>query len=174
MARFFRHNFFGRWCRSSRWLLACVWCCGLALGIYVFWNAGDSSASLMRMAANSPVSIVSLLSVLIFPFLASAAAVLLYKPWLLLAAAFVKAYALAFLSLAVICAFSSAGWLVRLLLMFSQFLSVPLLCWFWIHYISGRIRPAPAVLFLMAALIMLIGSVDYCIVSPFLAGLIEF
>lgn len=174
MARFFHHILPDVWRKNCKLYLAFSWLCGLGFGVLVFSYAGNSHIPLMRMAATSHMSIVSLLSVLILPFLLSAFAVFCFRPQLLLAVSFGKAFSFAFVSISAIAAFGSAGWLVRLLLMFSEMLSLPLLFWFWLRYISGDFRPAPAAIFLTAALVFLIGSVDHCYISPMLARLIEF
>lgn len=159
--------------KSSLVVLAFSWFLGLLLGVIFSIAAGDSIVSLMRTAVSSHVSISGLLTAILLPFLLSAFAVFICEPWLLFVIAFLKAFAFSYLGLGVMVAYGSAGWLVWLLLMFSDCCSLPLLLWYWIRFISGRkstVIPVTVVLFFLA---VLIGSFDFCVVSPFLATLIS-
>lgn len=153
-------------------LLACAWLLGLVSGAVLSIFAGDPLFSMMRAAASSCVSIPGLLSATLLPLLFSAFAVYISKPWLLIPIAFGKAFLFSYLSVGVMIAFGSAGWLIWWLLMFSDSCSLPLLWWFWLKAVS---QPRGSLIrrtgFALAAAAV-IGSVDYCIVSPFLADLI--
>lgn len=173
MARFFCSDLPHWWRKSCRCFLAFFWVTGLACGILVHLTAGSLLVPLMRSAACAPVSIFGLLCVSVLPFLLSAFVVFLSKPVLLLPICFGKAFLFSFVSLGIYQAFGSAGWIFRWLLLFNDCACVPLLYWFWLRYLSGD-RPLycwEAALIL--SLEMLIGSVNYNIISPFLARLIE-
>lgn len=150
------------------WLLL-LWCAGLILGVFFACQADDSTILMMRSAASAPVSISGLLVVFLLPFLLSASAVYLSQPLLLLATAFAKAFSFGFCAYAVDSAFRSAGWLMCLLLMFSDLCFLPVLMWFWLRHITGNRRSADVDLAVCAAIAVCIGLFDYCIVSPFLA-----
>ena len=159
--------------KSCLSVLASSWFLGHVLGIVFSIAAGDSNVSLMRMALNSHVSISGLLTAILLPFLLSAFAVYLHESWLLIPIAFAKAFIFSYIGLGVMTVYGSAGWLVRLLLMFSDCCSLPVLFWYWIRLLSGQRKatiPATAV---PVFLVILIGSFDYCIVSPFLTALIS-
>ena len=156
---------------SSLLLLLLIWFLGLLLGSFLTAALGESFFLLMRTAASSRVSIVGLIASSYLPFLFSAFAVYIGKPKLLYLCCFVKALLFASCAYASLTAFQSAGWLVRCLLQFSDILLVPALCWFSIQQVSGegslrRDFSFCTVLFLLA------GSLDYCVVSPFLVMLI--
>ena len=157
---------------ACKFLLALCWCGGLILGISFASSADDSTLLMMHSASMSAVSIPGLLSILFLPFLLSALAVYLSRSLLLLGVAFVKAFAFGFCAFAVNAAFQSAGWLVCMLLMFSDLCSLPLLVWFWLRHIAGDRRNAAADLAVCAAIALFIGGFDYCVVSPALAMLL--
>lgn len=173
MARFFCPGSSLWWRRGCRFFLACSWLSGLVCGILVSLSAGSLLVSLMRSTLYVPVSIVGLLCVTILPFLFSALAVFLSRPGLLLPICFAKAFLLAFVSVGILRAFGSAGWLLRWLLLFGDCASVPVLYWFWLRYISGNRPLCGWEAISMLSLGLLIGSVNYSVISPFLVRLIE-
>lgn len=155
-------------------VLACFWSGGFVFGILFFFLAGDSFVSLMRRASCCRVSIVSLLMANLLPFLISALAVYIHKPWLLYGCAFFRSCLLGFVSMGTLMAFGSAGWLVRLLLMFSDVSLAILLYLYWLRHISGLRRFSPVDCGGYAAAALLIGSIDHCFVAPLLVQLIDF
>lgn len=173
MARFFRHSMPLWWRRGSSVFLALSWLSGFFFGSLIFYITGSSFSSLMRGVIYGSVSIVGLMSVSVLPFLISAFAVYISKPSLLLIVSFGKAFLFSFVSLGIMDGFASTGWLIRWLLMFSDLISLPVLYWFWNRHISGDIPFSAAESLLVLSLCILVGSVDYCYVSPFLANLIN-
>lgn len=170
MARFLHHDFPAWWRKGYPVLLAFGFMLGLFAGCLIFFSAESESASWMRAAADSRVSIVGLLSVILLPFLFSAFAVFIGQPWLLLPMAFCKAVSFSMVSLGLMVSFGSAGWLMRILLMFPDLLTLPLLFFFWLRCASGEgLKVWSCLGCLMVALA--IGSMDFYIISPFLAGL---
>lgn len=160
--------------KGSSVFLAFFWSGGLVFGITLFALAGECTVPLMRQAASCQVSIVSLLMANLLPFLISALAVYIHKPVLLYGCAFLRACLLSFVSMGTMVAFGSAGWLVRLLLMFSDICLAVLLYVYWLWHISGLHRFSSLTCGGFAAAALLIGSIDHCFVAPFLVQLIEF
>lgn len=161
------------WRKGCRFFLACFWLSGALCGILASLSAGRTLVSLMRGTLFVPVSIVGMLCATALPFLLSAFAVFLSRPVLLLTICFGKAFLFAFVSMGIFQAFGSAGWLLRWFLLFSDYASVPLLYWFWLRHISGE-RPLDGwETALLCSLALLIGSVNFSVISPFLAGLID-
>lgn len=153
-------------------LLAFCWIGSILLGIYLGSDASVFNA-LMYRAFCSPVSIVGLVSVLLLPFLFSAFAVYIARPSLLLAVCVWKGFSFSFLSVGLLRIFSSGGWLLRQLLMFSSLCQLSVLYWFWIHHISGERKFSLGKAVAVVALFVLIGCADYCCISPFLASIIN-
>lgn len=172
MARFLHHDLSQSVRKFYCRLLALCWVAGLMGGIWAFFLADDSLASLMRSSVYGPVSIVSLLCVTGLPFLLSAFAVFLSSHWLILLIAAVKGFVYAFICIAVTVSFGCAGWLIRLLLCFTDTFSMPLLYWFWLRCFRFDGSTMGSIAVLAAALFFLTGSVDYCLITPYLADLI--
>ena len=171
VARFFFDDVNQWWRKWSATILALFWTVGLICGFLVFLCADESVSSLMRRAVASPVSIVSLLISLLFPFLLSALAVFLSKPRLLLIIAFCKAFLLMYVTVCVRSAFGSAGWLVQALYMASDILTLPLLYRYWLQHIrqNGSFRFGNNAMYFLAAVAA--GFLDYFYISPLLLGL---
>lgn len=148
------------------------WCAGLFLGTSLAGQAEPASVSLMRAAASRQVSILNLLFVLFIPFLLSAFAVFLSQRWLLFPIALGKAFSFGYTAGLIGCAYGTAWWLVRPLLMFSDCLAVPLLCWFMLRCLADHRRALWWDLALCAGITAMIGSIDIVVIAPFLAALI--
>ena len=160
-------------CNRSALFLAAAWCAGLFSGTCLASGASPSFLLLTRSAVSTPASVVGLCTAAYLPFLLAALAVFLRRYRLLYAICFCKALLFAWSGSCVLAVFGSAGWLVRLLYQFSDLFFVPVLCWFSLRHISGlRLPEKRRVLFLMV-LAVAVGSLDYCLVSPYLVRLIN-
>lgn len=158
--------------KGFRFYLAFSWISGLICGSVVSVSAGTSLSSLMRGALYASVSIVGVLCVSVLPILFSAYAVFLSNFALLLPVCFTKAFLFSFVSLGISRAFASAGWLMRGLLLYSDWTSLPILYWFWLRSLSSD-RPVTLwETLLVFALMGLVGSIHFGIISPFLVRLI--
>ena len=151
-------------------LLAWCWICGWFLGQFLFLRTDPAVRSLMHGAAACPVSIVGLITGLVFPFLLSASAVLLSEPWLLPILALVRAAICAYLYPGMLPSYGFLQWL----LLFSQLAVLPLYYWVSLHYLTGEKPLSCAGFFFLLALLFLIGSIDYCMITPHRVNLIDF
>lgn len=171
MYRFFHFDLSAWRCKKWIFLLACAWFLGLVSGVLFSMSASGVIGSAMRAALRSRVSIIGLLSAMLLPLLLSAFAVYIGAPAFLLPIVFVKAFLIAWMGAGILSAFGSAGWLIRILLMFGDSLSLPFLWWYW--------QKATAELhswrhcILVAVCMLSIGCLDYYVVSPFLVNLIS-
>lgn len=155
------------------WILGLYWLLGLLLGIFFTARADDTYLLLMRQAACCRVSITGLAAAVGLPFLfctfAASAGVWLI-PWICL----IKAFLFSSCAAALTASFGSAGWLVRLLLQFSDGLCLPLLLWFSarVYLQKGQdvLRDLRNCLIFTAATVW----IDYRVISPFLVSLIEY
>lgn len=166
MARFLYHFFSSLRRKVSTIILALFWIFGLVLGCCFHLSCGSSTVSMMCGALDGTVSIVSLLSVILFPFLLSALAVFFFKPSLLPIIAFCKAFSLAFVAAGLLSAYGSAGWLAQLLLMFSDICTTPLLWLFWVRSQGSAGTPSAHETCLWLSLVCLICCLDFYFVSP--------
>ena len=159
-------------CKKRLFAVACAWFTGLVFGALVSMSASGMTVSAIRTASLSPVSVFGLLSAILLPLLSSAFAVYFSAPNLLFPLAFLKAFLVAWLGWGVLVSFGSAGWLIRMLLMFSEILSLPLLWWYWQRILSGN--PGRGFCTLICTGFALgIGLLDYFVVSPFLVNLLS-
>lgn len=156
--------------KAFRCYLAFLWCAGLVCGCLAWMWAEDSAVPLMRSVVYAPVSIVGILCVSAFPILISAYAVFLSNFVLLLPVCFGKAFLFSFAALGISQVFASAGWLIQILLLFSSWISLPILYWFWLRSLSRTANIWEAVF--LCSLLILLGSIHYGIISPFLVRLI--
>ena len=174
MVRFFRCKILQSPRRVYAVFLAFALLLGVILGSLCSGFAEPVLFLLMRTAAESRVSIVCLLPVMLLPIFLSAFAVSSSKTVLMLLICFSKAFLFSFVSLGISQTYGSAGWLIRSMLLFSDCLTTPMLYWFWLRHLPENRPYVGWETFGMSALGILIGSVDYRIISPFLASLIEF
>lgn len=172
MARFLHRNFSSNFRKYGSGFLAFSWCMGLLTGAVLFRCAGTSLPSLMRLAVTGQVSIVSLFSSILLPFLFSAIAVYFSVPSMLVLVAFFRTCLFSFLSCGLLTAYGSAGWLVQVLFMFSEPAGLVILYWFCLRHITARRGFSPGEVVVTFSIVSFLGSVEYCVISPFLAGII--
>ena len=172
MVRFFRCKILQSPRRVYAVFLAFALLLGVVLGSICSGFAEPVLFLLMRTAAESRVSIVCLLPVMLLPIFLSAFAVSFHLDWLLIPMAFLKAFFFGYLCAGILTRYSSSGWLFALLFLFADILSLPVLCWYWLQCIRCREAvmgaTAPAVLSILG-----IGILNDQLVSPFLASLLS-
>lgn len=151
--------------------------------IFIFWLAGLLSALLILRRTSLPlmyplrverISIVGMIVSLILPFILSY--ILLNKGYfyLVLPIIFLKALGYMFCFCCISNNFGAAGWLVRLLLLFSDTIAVLLLLHSCYQYVTGN-RNSLFRYFQIAILVLIIcGCLDYYIISPFIMMLINY
>lgn len=165
-----------RFLKISSWkwnqvLLALSWSCGLLCGCLLFYGCG-SLAVLLAQAASLGVSFRNLMIANGLPFLLFAFAVYIRQPGLLPVLAFGKGCLFAYISMGALVAFGGAGCLLRLLLMFSDLFLTVLLYFCWERYLSGQERFSAFHWGAVAALVFLVGAIDYCWIVPILVRVI--
>lgn len=161
-------------CKGHVILLAFLWISGLLCGMFFISAAGDLFSSLMYAAAFCRVSIVGLAAVLLFPLIVSAVAVYMAVPAFVLPICFLKAFCYGCVLFVSSAAFGNAGWLMRILLLFSDSCMMVPLHWFWCRHLSGRRDSLKRDLTVCVVLAAFIGSVDYFLVSPYLVELMNY
>ena len=153
-------------------LLAC-WCVFLFFGIYTAHRVNTTYSSMMHAFINSRMSIVSLTCVAFLPFLYSMVAFRLNQFYLLIPVVCIKAYAFGFICSLICVLFGTAGWLMRLLLVFTDsILVIPLLCYWCVNTLSsGKTRYSEIWSYIFLLLISV--SIEYSFISPILAKLLD-
>lgn len=149
----------------DKFLLALFWALGLSLGGFGFRYCGSTLFSQMPLAVICQPSIFGLLISSILPFLFSAFAVYIHAPWLIFGICFMKAFSLAYISSGIFAAFTTAGWLVRWLFLFTDLISTAALYHYCHRHISGVRKFSPICLAVYAAVLFLTIEVDYSFIS---------
>lgn len=157
-----------RLCRS---ILAFVWLSGLWAGFLIYWKASNFYVSLMRGSSFSSVTIVGLILSSLLPFLISAFAVITFRPWVLYVVCFSKAFSFALVSAALQEHGTGGSWLVQRFVMFPEIFSIPFLYTFWCRIFRiGKLPELPEC-FYWICLEILILSMTYRLIDPFVIGL---
>ena len=173
MVRFFRTRFSLVSRKVNVIVLAFAVITGYALGSFLATGAAQSTLILMRTAILGRVSIVCLLPVILLPFLFTAFAVYIGRLWLFIPLAFFHTAAFGYLASIILCSFGTSGWLIFILFLFSDCISMPLLCWFWIRNLEGAGRNSFRNFVVLFVLLIGIAFLDHNFVSPFLVTLLS-
>lgn len=170
MARSYGRSFLFHRQDARRCLLLAAACfAGLVLGILWGSHTGIISDSWMLGALTSPLSIPGLTAILLVPFLLIALAIFYSRLWLLCLTLVMKMFCFGACGWALTAFFGSAGWLVRFLLMFSDSMMLPMLCFLALRRCTGRLSRGDFLL--GVGWMVLVGALDFWLVSPFLATL---
>ena len=143
----------------------------LILGALLAARAETSAFSLMRLAVPSLVSIVPLLALQLLPFLIAAYAVSISGPWLLTVVCSFKLFFFSYFGTLIWIAFGAAGWLVRFLLLFSDIILIPVLCWYCFRRMAGEYPEKNDLGFCLGA-VLLTALINCYFISPFLAKIL--
>ena len=157
--------------KTELFLLAFFSCCGAVLGVAVSYSSEPSISLMMRMAASSHVSILGLMLSAILPFLITVVAYCFSKPYLLFPISFFKSFSYTLAMCCVRVGFLQAGWLVCMLLLFSDTAAIVVLYWYWIRNIHGFRSSALTDMLFCIAVTLTVTVIDYVWVFPFLMAL---
>ena len=155
--------------KYAAFTLACCWVSGLILGFLI---AGETSAELIPLVDSfQNRHAIRLMTVTLFPVAVSALLLYMGLPRLIPVIAFLKSFSFAYVSGLLMQNFGTAGWLIQLLMMFSDCLSLPVLWLFWhrsLKYAHSSLLnlSLPTVLATLA-----IGILDIRFISPILSSL---
>ena len=147
-------------------------CCisGFVLGCFLFLQV-VSSFSMMRGSLVCSMSIVTVICRVLFPFLFTAAAVYYSCPGIIWGLSFIKCTCLAVSSLFIFYCYGPCGWLIRLLLMFSEVFSFPAWYYFWKRCLFSCNRKLPSVCGVMLIYLLFLGIWEFYSISPFIQRL---
>ena len=172
MVRFFRYQFLQSSRRVNVTTLALILLSGYVSGGFCSIYADASLFQLMRTGAVCRVSIVSVLAVVLLPFLISVAVSRTGLSWLIIPLAFTKAFLFSYLCCAISVNFPGSGFLFSVLFLCSDYLAMPILCWFWYRCFcnnQAEIRAMISTFVLIAGIVIF----DHQVISPFLASLLS-
>ncbi len=165
------HAFYRLCNRHSFFLILCLilcWCCGMFFGCSLY---EPLSLSLMRSAVSTPVSIVGVFVCIFLPLLCTYFSFITEKPIIILIVCFFKAAAYGYSAKLINVCYATAGWLVRLLFLFSDSCLLVLLLFLWIYHFVGNSRRSIRGLYLCGLLSAIVVMFDVYVIHPFLEGL---
>lgn len=171
---YFKHSFSNHpsFCRRSVFVLAISWLVSIVSGILLAATFPVSLFSLMRTSLSGRVSIVGAFAVLIFPLFSSAVAIRFNRLRFIYLIATLKGICFGFSIFILLKLFGSAAWLVRWLILFSDAcMSIPLFS-FWIRHLRHPHNGLRNDFICCLVLCILIGVVDYYVISPFTVALL--
>lgn len=155
--------------RKLRQIFIGVFICGLLFG-----------GCIARLGFHIPICLsdtrvpgAAFLVALGLPFLASYVVFQFLKPALVLPICFLKAFSYSYFGCGILLQYGSAGWLIRLLLTFSDGLALLVLCWYWLRHIEGNRFLLHRDTAVCAGIVLVIGVVDIMYISPFLALVLQ-
>lgn len=161
-------------CKGSVILLSFLWTIGLVCGLYFISSSGDYVTGLFACVSGSRQSVLGLLAVICVPLIISAISIYLPIPALVYVYAVIKAFSFGCCLCGIAITFGQSGWLVRLLLLFSDTCLVVMMLWLWCRMLyNNRFSVRKDLLFCIAASAV-IGMIDYFLVSPYLAMLMNY
>ena len=159
-------------CNVNRWLLAFFWILGIVSGIWISAFSGPSISSLVRSIPHGTVSIVRLVLIVFLPFLLSAMAVFFSSRSILFLVVFMKGCLMTLVSMGMMHSYGGSGWLIRGLLCLSDLASLPFLYWYWMQILEAEDFSVFRMGLCLLAPVYCIGSIDFCLIMPFLADCI--
>ena len=173
MVRFFRSNFLCLPRRKLAAVLAFVLCCGFLIGVFCAAGSVGCLDTLISVAARQQPSLAGLFMVVLLPLFASLIVAYAHQLWALIPISFLEAFSGGYLGAQVLRIYGASGWLVRLLLLFSDCIALPVLCWFWMRVAdSGTTnlrRNFLAAFSILSGIVLL----DCQFISPFLVRLLS-
>lgn len=124
--------------RAPAFVLAIIWSLGILFGLYTAYFTSASVLVLLRSSLYSPLSLIGLIMSQTIPLVLTCIACRISKYFLVLPLAFFKAFAFTFCLFSIEVAFGDAGWLTRLLIMYSDICIMPFYLWFWLRRLKYR------------------------------------
>ena len=158
-------------CKQKWAALALCVITGTAFGILFSALAGTNYFLLMRMALRSPVSIVGTAVAIVIPFLVSFYIVYYSKPWLVYLICGIRLFAFASIAFVINHIYGSGSWIVRFLLQFPDLCLIPVLLYASVRRLAGHADRRQS--YSCIAFVMGVGIINYFVISPFLAQMID-
>lgn len=158
-------------CNQSLCIFALFAVCSAGLGVLFAATAGNHYFLLMRKASSCFVSIVDLAVTVLLPFFVSVFIVIHSKPWLAYIICGIWIFSLSSTCYGICCSFGAAGCLIQGMMQFPDICLTPVLIWLTMRRLAGKF--CGRICIYCSAFALVIGMIDYCLISPFLANLID-
>ena len=158
-------------CNRCLCIFAICTVCSAGLGVIFAASAGNHYFLLMRKATSCFVSIIGSAVTVLLPFLVSVFIITHSKPWLAYLICGIYIFSLSSTCYAICCSFGTAGWLMQLMMQFPDICLTPVLIWLFLLRLAGQGNRR--ILAWCFGFALAVGMIDYCVISPFLANLID-
>lgn len=155
-------------------ILSTLWIIGFVCGLYFVLSADCASSDFFLSATRTPVSVLGIFTVAFLPIIISAISIFCALPFLIYTLCFCKAFSYGFVCLNIALTFGYSGWLIRLLLLFSSTCTSMSLFWLWHSGLSRNRITVQHDFIICIVIAAAIGIVDYFMVSPYLAVLMNY
>lgn len=159
-------------CKTNTFLLAFIWCAGIFLGCCVSWCSRSTVAIVFRSAVCSQSSFFGGLTTAVLPFLLTGAG-MMYGRWTIFLIAFLKSFSFGFCGYSIGLSFGAGCWLLWPLFLFIDVAVVPVCFYYWCICLDPGFEHRHKYLMCCLGYGVLIGSIDYFIISPFLSSVIR-
>lgn len=160
--------------RLSLLIISSVWIAGLFFGLlFAMQSAAASREAVFLTAAREAPSLLRLCAVHLIPLFATAVCAAFCLNFITLLIVFSKALLYGYCLCGITLTFASAGWLIRLLFLFSNSISVVLLLWFSIRNTAAKRASLKIDLLFSLIIIFIICCIDFYTVSPYLMMLLN-
>lgn len=147
-----------------------VWILGIVCGVFFSLNVDSLVYSYIRRASDGSLTFLSLIIARVSPIIISVVLTQISYALLFLYVYF-KAFSYGFSLCVVLMAYGNAGWLLNILLLFSEFFVICNLLWLWIVSCSKSHGNNYKSLIISIVASTMIGLVDYIFISPYVAVL---
>jgi len=155
-----------------RHLLIFLWLAGLGSGLFFSFLAGSVFDSISDIILDSSMAFPAFVSSQLLPLLLSTVLLYASKPVFLFPLVFLKGFSFSFVSFLILSTLGASGWLVRVLLMFSDLLLIPVLWWFWLNSFSDNKRLGMQCVIITVCAVFSVCFFDFTVIAPFLVSLL--
>lgn len=148
--------------------IALFWLFGLICGYLLACGQSDVFCIMVRSACHYRITVTGIFAALWLPFMIAFFCISIHAPILILPVIFFKALSFSFCSIGIAYAFSDAAWLMRSLVLFSDSIGIIIMILYSLRHCQRFFRSdfkRDSAVF--ALILLLTGSIDYLIVSPF-------
>ena len=147
--------------------LGITWITGLLLGWFIATVLVDCLQKTSSWFLCGRKNMLSFLLPAFLPFLISALAVYFSAPGLLFAICATQAFLFGFYGFAVCFIFGQCSWLLRLLFMFTDICSAPILYLYWLRYLYAKSPLSWGTHICFSFCLLVICGIDLYVISPF-------
>lgn len=153
--------------------LLAAWLAGMIGGFFVYRSSEHVFVSMMCGSFRCSVSIVMLLTGVMLPYLITAYVVYFHKVYIVFPLCTCKAFLYTLAVASVYGTYGNGAWLMNMLVLFSENLSMCILISLWVRILSGS-AVCRAAVFKYGGLALAVWGLDMVFVAPFVVSIMRF